>query len=158
MEENNLDTRLEILLTTKTFGQLSAEEKNYASGFLSEEEYEAYSLLLSRSKNALASNYDTLQPPAETLQRLKQAFADKAIAKKTDTRFFEKPLYQGLAASVLLVILIGSFINLHLGGGQQGIADNKLSKHQIDQRIKKETLSAQTKKTRYSAWQIGNRT
>jgi hypothetical protein len=149
MEKKTLDTKLEMLLMSKTFEQLTIEEKGYALNFLSEEEYNECAFILSGSKAALLSDHNNLQPSPKILAAIEQAFKDKATVKKPSYAvIFTKPLYQSLMAAALLIIIISLFIVSPFGVGKQHISKNEAKQYPIKNRntdnLKKEALIAQT--------------
>jgi hypothetical protein len=130
--ETNLDTRLETLLLNKHFEHLSAEEKKYALGFLSQDEYNEYAFLLSQSKATLLAGYGNLQPSPKILQNLKQAFNNQQNTKTTPLiHIFAKPIYQALTAAALLIIIIGLFIISPVDGKKQLLSKNPIKQAKI---------------------------
>lgn len=102
MTENFFEPRLEALLTTKIFSELTADEKKYVFLFLTEKEYVEYSLLMLNYKQALLTDYGKIQPAPKTLSTLTQAFKNQ-YAQPPVVRL--KANYSLLAAATVLLLI-----------------------------------------------------
>ncbi|WP_069658742.1 hypothetical protein [Arcticibacter eurypsychrophilus] len=69
-----LEPKLELLLMSKAFGALNAEERLFVSAFLTEERYNAYHLILKHTLSAAQESNDTLLPAAGISKKLKAHF------------------------------------------------------------------------------------
>lgn len=99
--------RLEKLLCTKRFVELSVSEKQWVENILAEEEYTSMAALyisLSDHKHGI-----DIEPQAETKNKLNKALAIKV--KRPGVFQLKMPMYQSVAAA-LIFFLVGFGINL----------------------------------------------
>ena len=102
MQEKFFGTRLETLLATKAFNDLTAEERKYVLSLLTEKEYLQYSLLLLNYKKALLADEGKIHPSPKTLAILSQTFNSQHRQKRT---FKLNGNYRLLAAATVLIII-----------------------------------------------------
>jgi len=126
MDERVFETRLEMLLISKDFKDLTADEKKYVHNFLSEEEYCAYSFLISRYKPALLSDYDKLQPSPKITGALAQAFNTQTASSKR-LYFFERPFYQSMAAAIMIILAGYIYFSVHVDKKKQLLKANTVA-------------------------------
>ncbi len=145
MEKKIFETRLENLLMSKAFNDLSPEEKKYALTVLTEEEYKEYALILSNYKSALFADYDNVQPSPTVTEALTHAFSAKNnIVNPQRSVYFNFTHPQSLlTAAASLLILIGFiFIFRHVDEKEQPlivkITRPRLINHSISNASKKE--------------------
>ncbi|HTH81892.1 MAG TPA: hypothetical protein VL490_03085 [Mucilaginibacter sp.] len=136
MEKKFFETRLENLLMSKAFNNLSAAEKKYVLTLLTEEEYREYSLLLSNYKPVLLSEYDQIQPSPKVTKALTHAFRVKNNAKPVYFNIIRPQRVLTIAAS--LIILIGCILIFRQANKKEQPLTVKIKRqHAIDHTIAK---------------------
>jgi hypothetical protein len=162
MEKKVFETRLEILLMSKAFNNLTGEEKKYVLTFLTEEEYQEYSLILSNYKPALLGEYDQIQPSPKVLETLTHAFSAKNNVNSQRPVYLNFTRPQGLlTAAATLIILVGClFIFPHVNKKEQPLTVKINKPHSITiskalkkevQEIKKYSSNPRKRKTHFYA-------
>lgn len=108
MQEKFFGTRLETLLATKAFNDLTVDERKYVLSLLTEKEYLQYSLLLLNYKKALLANEGKIHPSPKILAILSQTFNNQHKQK----RIFKLNGNYRLLAAVTVLLIIGVAIIL----------------------------------------------
>jgi len=113
--ETHFTEKLEILLRNKPYDLLNDDEKIYVLSFISEEEYEHFSMILQGVVNDSKNEKNRLSLSKEVLSNLQDAFQEKhqpfyMKSMKFPFKDFQIPRYQVIAASLIFAIGIFSLL------------------------------------------------
>lgn len=144
-----LEDKLEVLLMSKSYDELSQEEKCYVSAHMTVSEYMNYHLLLSKTVEAFDQDAKDLFPDPAIPVRLKKGFEDRFHPSKVpfSAIFSSLIIYRSVAAAGLTAVIVFFFL-------VQKSDDRPVRKQSIPV-VGISPIRAKTNKPEKTIWSIG---